>query len=161
MVWFVRHLKDQPLTPQAGAPSTRPNCLKPHPTWCLQHFHGRGIHNVLGQHVPVPDHTHSEDFLSNIYFKPILIVSRQLVNISSVGDSTQSLDNLFQCAVIHTESLNGSGWREPQWMGQARRDHSGWLRLEGTTVEHLVQPPCSGRVTLERMEQDCVQGVHW
>lgn len=31
------------------------------------------------------------------------------------------------------------------------------VRLEGTTVSHLVQPPCSVSVILEYMVQDCVQ----
>lgn len=34
-----------------------------------------------------------------------------------------------------------------------------WVRLEGTTVGHLVQHPCSSRVVLEHMAQDHVQMV--
>ncbi|KAJ7416709.1 hypothetical protein BTVI_34775 [Pitangus sulphuratus] len=40
-----------------------------------------------------------------------------------------------------TESQNGSGWKEPQW------------------VMWSNQPPCSGSVILEHMTQDCVQTV--
>ena len=32
-------------------------------------------------------------------------------------------------------------------------------RLEGTTVGHLVQPPCSSRVILEHMAQNHIQTV--
>lgn len=31
-----------------------------------------------------------------------------------------------------------------------------WVRLEGTTVAHLAQPPCSSRVTPEHTAQDCI-----
>lgn len=34
-----------------------------------------------------------------------------------------------------------------------------WVRLGGATVDHLVQPPCTSRVTLEHRAQDCVQMV--
>lgn len=30
-----------------------------------------------------------------------------------------------------------------------------WARLEGTTVVHLVEPLCSGRIILEHMVQGC------
>lgn len=34
-----------------------------------------------------------------------------------------------------------------------------WVRLGGTTVGHLVLPPCSSRVILQHIAQDCVQIV--
>lgn len=34
-----------------------------------------------------------------------------------------------------------------------------WIRLEGSTMGHLVQPPCSSSVVLERNAQDCTQMV--
>lgn len=34
-----------------------------------------------------------------------------------------------------------------------------WVRLESSTVGHLVQPPCSSGVVLERIAQDCTQMV--
>lgn len=32
-----------------------------------------------------------------------------------------------------------------------------WVKLEGTTVAHLVLTPCSGRAIPEHKAQDCVQ----
>lgn len=34
-----------------------------------------------------------------------------------------------------------------------------WVRLGGATVGHLVLPPCSGRVILQHIAQDCIQIV--
>lgn len=31
------------------------------------------------------------------------------------------------------------------------------VRVEGTTEGHLIQPPCSGRVILQHIAQDCIQ----
>lgn len=36
---------------------------------------------------------------------------------------------------------------------------TGWVRLEGTTVGHLVPPPDSSRGILEYMAQDSVQMI--
>lgn len=34
-----------------------------------------------------------------------------------------------------------------------------WLRLEGTVMSHLAQPPCSGEHILQHMAEDCVHRV--
>ena len=51
---------------QAGTPSSRPGCPKPHPAWpCM--LPGRvTIHGLSGQHVPVSHHPQSKEFLLSI-----------------------------------------------------------------------------------------------
>lgn len=48
------------------------------------------------------------------------------------------------------------GW---EWIFFETKIHeiAEWVRLEWTTVDNLIQPPCSGHVTPDHMVQDCVQ----
>jgi len=94
MVCVGRHLKDHlvptPPLPWAGTSSTRSGCLNPiQPS--LEHFQGEGSHSFSGQPVPVPHHTHRDEFflvsnlnLPSFSLKPLdLVLSSALVTNAS------------------------------------------------------------------------------
>lgn len=125
MVSLGRHLEYHPPMPQAGAPSTRPDCFNPIQPG-VQQFQGWGIHSVLGQQVPVPHHTHSENFFL-ISALNLTWECPESLWISPVRETPPSLWRICPSVQSSTQNLQ--------------------IRLEGSTEDHQVQTPCSGRVT--------------
>ena len=72
----LRSCSSNPLL-QAGIPPSRPGCSQPHPAWpCV--LPGRGHSQPHWQHVAASHHSHSKEFLPNIYSKSTLFQFRTI-----------------------------------------------------------------------------------
>lgn len=88
----------------------------------------------------------NKSYMRNSWRAKLCCITHLLCNTMKAGVDFQSHEAITRRAKLPTWTSNFQYLRMTEW-----------VRLAGTTADHLVQPPCSSRVIPENTAQDCIQ----
>lgn len=97
--------------------------------------------------------------------RKILWLGSTIINVNFLWSTSliSGVENYAQTnlQIQKKSNLNWKKWVIGWLTVKIKENHkiTAWIRLEGTTVGHLVQIACSSMVTIEHIAQACIQKV--